>query len=50
MTVKELKEQLEVLPDDTAVKVRHELVGYEHDAESLEYDEANHILWICETY
>lgn len=50
MTVSELKEQIDALPDDTVVKLRHELVGYENDAKRLEYDENNHTLWICETY
>ena len=49
MTVLELKEQLDALPDDTVVKVRHELDKCEHYAESVEYDEENHTLWICET-
>lgn len=49
MTVLELKEQIEALPDDTVIKTRHDLVGYEHDVEGLEYDEKYHTLWICET-
>ena len=47
MTVKELIEVLENLPEDAEVRLKHELVGSEHYAEKVELDEYGRV-WIRE--
>lgn len=49
MTVEELKEQLADVPNDADVRIKHELVGYEHSVESVKYDKKWNVVWIRET-
>lgn len=52
MTVRELREKLEGLPDDTVVMLKHELVGDENYAETVNYKKDDYrnptdgVLWI----
>ena len=47
MTVQELMEKLSDIPSDTPVMLKHELIGNEHDAESVTYNHG--VVWIKET-
>ena len=47
MTVKEMIEKLSEMPKDAIVRVKHELVGDEHYAESIELDKLGQV-WIHE--
>ena len=42
MTVQELKEKLNGMPDDACVMVKHDLVGYEHYVEAIIYNEKDY--------
>lgn len=54
MTVLELKEKLDGLPDDALVMVKHQLIGNEHCIESVTYKKddyrnpQNGVVWFGE--
>ena len=47
MTVKELKELLDEMPEDAIVRIRHKLVGDEQYAEKVMLDKCGNV-WIEE--
>ena len=50
MSVKELMELLDGVPEDAEIMVRHELIGDEHSAARIEYDKNKNIVWIHEIF
>lgn len=56
MTVEELKEKLEEMPNDAIVLMRRSLVGDEHYVESINYEKTKYygdghgVVWICDNW
>jgi len=48
MTVRELKELLDEMPEDATVRIKHQLIGDEQYAEKITLDKYGNV-WIEET-
>lgn len=49
MNVSELREALEGIPDDARIYIMHEVVGYDAELVTVEYNKKYNVVWLHET-